>query len=99
MMLAGALYPLLVVLPKLIGWATGEPIYYLGHTAAPGPMLTEPFEPGVVGRYSDEVVWQIADATIGQRLASLLPAVFTTALLVAGCLIGTRLRDDLDGLV
>jgi Protein of unknown function (DUF2975) len=88
---AAALYPLLVLVPRLVGWATGKPAYYLGHTDAPGPVLDETTASGVVGRYSDEVLWTIADPTVGQRLALLLPPLFATAMLAAGCVFLWRL--------
>jgi hypothetical protein len=90
MVTAAALYPLLVLTPKLISWATGGPLVYVGRSAAAGPPLDEP-TPGVEGRYSDEVVWRIADASAGQWIASLMPALLTTILLGGGCLLLWRL--------
>jgi hypothetical protein len=86
-----ALYPLLSLTPPLIGWVRGEPLALIGHTTTPGPPVDEAPTPGVEARYTDEVLWTIADPTVGQRLAALLPALLVTVLLGAGCLVLWRL--------
>ena len=90
MVAAAALYPLLVLTPRLVSWAGGGPLHILGHAAGVGPVVDEP-TPGIEGRYSGEVVWTVSDPTAAQWLASLAPILLTTVLLGGGCLFLWRL--------
>lgn len=93
LVVTAAIYPLLTLPWRIADWVRGGPLVHLSRLPGPGgPAVTDPpVRPGVEVRYSDEVVWTIADATAGQWLASLVPALVTSATVVLACVVSWRL--------
>lgn len=93
LILTAAIYPLSTVPWRLAEWFGGAPLAWVSRVPGPGgPAIVDPpVRAGVEVRYSDEVVWTIADATAGQWLASLVPAALTSALLALGCVVAWQL--------
>lgn len=85
LLLSGVLYAALALVPRLVDWASGSALVVHGATSAPGPVIDEP-TPGVVGRYTDQAEWVVAEPTTAQRLVALLPSL-VTAVLLAGALV------------
>lgn len=72
---------LVTTLALLVSAATrlwpSSPVHLAGTLRADGPAYTPAdLSPGVSARYTPEIVWTVADPTVGQRLAAAAPSLW-----------------------
>lgn len=91
LILLAVLYPLAVLVPKVVRWIGGGALEWTTATSTTGPQAPGLGGAGTSVRFDDTVIWTIQHAGAGPWLASLIPGVITWALLVAGCVVGLRL--------